>query len=116
MCELTVPVNLRACVEETLSFWRRLERQVLSVQWTSCKSKAHSKYGLHEATMKLRDAWSWEWVLTGAVMGVLVAIRGPAAGNRHTCWWEWHLYDTHTRRCTHMLTEGGQIASALPHR
>lgn len=112
MCELTVPVNLQACVEETLSFWRRLERQVLSVQWMSCKSKPHSKYGLLEATMKLRDAWSWEWVLTGAVMGVggLQLETDTPAGGRA-------IYITHTLvgALTHMLTEGGQIASALPH-
>lgn len=73
------------------------------------KSTPHSKYGLIEikATMKLKDPWSWEWVLTGAMTGVLVAIRGPAAGNcpRHTCWWECHLYYTHTLigALTHML-------------
>lgn len=48
-------------------------------------------------------------------MGVLVAIRGLAAGNRHTCWWECHLYYTHTPvgALTHMLKGGGQVASAL---
>lgn len=54
-------------------------------------------------------------MLAGAVMGVLVAIRGLAAGNRHTCWWECHLYYTHTPvgALTHMLKGGGQVASAL---